>query len=261
MQPYNNGTKRLKGQYGMISISPYICSDKDVEHLRNKGISLFLTRDLICACDKYLCPVIQNDKIGFINSFAEIVITPKYDRFIGDFNEPDSLIVVFNDNKCGIIDAQGIEMLMGEYLSISLIGNRYAIVMNAEYQKGVVEILTNQITIPFGKYDSFICYDDSLIVRDKLLKGLITPNGKLITPIQYRWISEMEYGLFRVVKEVTKNGGIIKKWGIIDNKGNEILPVIYDEISPIRNNGAVVYAKIDKRSIRFDISNLTKKYI
>ena len=39
MKPYNNGTKRLKGQYGMISISPYICSDKDVEHLRNKGIS------------------------------------------------------------------------------------------------------------------------------------------------------------------------------------------------------------------------------
>lgn len=68
MKPYNNGTKRMQGKYGMISITPYICSDGDVKILRDKGISLYITKDLIGACKGYLCPVVQNGKIGFINS-------------------------------------------------------------------------------------------------------------------------------------------------------------------------------------------------
>lgn len=147
MKPYNNGTKRIKGKYGMISITPYVCRDEDVNRLRDNGISLYLTRDLICACDKYLCPVIQNGKIGFINSFAEVVIPPKYDSFTGDFNEAESIIVVYRDNKWGVLNTDGLEMLMDQYKSISLVGNQYAIVMNSEYRRGIIEILTNRIII------------------------------------------------------------------------------------------------------------------
>lgn len=259
MKPYNNGTKRVKGKYGMISITPYICSDKDIKRLRDKGISLYLTRDLICACDKYLCPVIQNDKIGFINSFAEIVIPPKYDSFIGEFTSPESLIVVYKDNKCGVLNTDGLEMLMGEYQSISLIGTQYAIVMNSEYQKGIIEIMTNQMTIPFGEYDNFNYYNKVLTARKKLLKGLITPTGKLITPIQYQWIGEVEYELLRVIMEDRINDAVIKRWGLIDIQGHEVLPVIYDNISPIRSNGSIVYAVKEDKTIKFDISNLTQR--
>lgn len=259
MKPYNNGTKRVKGKYGMISITPYICSDKDINRLRAKGISLYLTRDLICACDKYLCPVIQNDKIGFINSFAEIVIPPKYDSFIGEFTSPESLIVVYKDNKCGVLNTDGLEMLMGEYQSISLIGTQYAIVMNSEYQKGIIEIMTNQMTIPFGEYDNFNYYNKVLTARKKLLKGLITPTGKLITPIQYQWIGEVEYELLRVIMEDRINDAVIKRWGLIDIQGHEVLPAIYDNISPIRSNGSIVYAVKEDKTIKFDISNLTQR--
>lgn len=259
MKPYNNGTKRIKGKYGMISITPYICGDEDVKRLRAKGISLYLTRDLICACDKYLCPVIQNDKIGFINSFAEIVIPPKYDSFIGDFTSPESLIVVCKDNEWGILNTDGLEMLMGEYRSISLVDTQHAIVMNSEYQKGIIEILTKRITVPFGEYDNFNSYKNILIARKKLLKGLITPTGKQITPIQYRWISGVEYGLLRIIIEEKTGDVVTKRWGLIDTQGNEILPAIYDNISPIRSNGNVVYAVKDNKSIKFDISNLTQR--
>lgn len=259
MKPYNNGTKRIKGKYGMISITPYICGDEDVKRLRDKGISLYLTRDLICACDKYLCPVIQNDKIGFINSFAEIVIPPKYDSFIGDFTSPESLIVVCKDNEWGILNTDGLEMLMGEYRSISLVDTQHAIVMNSEYQKGIIEILTKRITVPFGEYDNFNSYKNILIARKKLLKGLITPTGKQITPIQYRWISGVEYGLLRIIIEEKTGDVVTKRWGLIDTQGNEILPAIYDNISPIRSNGNVVYAVKDNKSIKFDISNLTQR--
>lgn len=256
MKPYNNGEKRIVGG---LSVTPYICSDKDVNLLRNQGVSLYLTRDLICACDKYLCPVVQNGKIGFINSFAEIVIPAKYESFIGEFSSSESLIKVCKDGQWGVMNANGVEMLMGEFQSISLVGTQYAIVMNSEYQKGIMEILTKRMTIPFGEYDNFSYYNNILIARKKLLKGLITPLGKLITPIQYRWISGMEYGLLRVIIEDKTGDVVTKKWGLIDMLGNEILPVIYDNISPIRNRGSVVYAVKDGRNVKFDISNLTTR--
>lgn len=259
MKPYNNGTKRMQGKYGMISITPYICSDEDVKILRDKGISLYITKDLIGACKGYLCPVVQNGKIGFINSFAEVIIPPKYDSFTGEFNEVESIIVVYRDNKCGVLNTDGLEMLMGEYQSISLVGTQYAIVMNSEYQKGIIEIMTNQMTVPFGEYDNLNYYNKILTARKKLLKGLISPAGKLITPIQYRWIGVVEFGLLRVIIEDKTNDAVIKKWGLIDIQGHEVLPAIYDNISPIRSNGSVVYAVKDNKTIKFDISNLTQR--
>lgn len=230
-----------------------------IAKLRTNGIGLLANQKLLNSYDCYLCPVIQNGKIGFINSFAEVVIPPKYDSFIGEFNEVESMIVVYRDNKCGILNTDGLEMLMGEYQSISLIDAQYAIVMNSEYQKGIIEIMTKQMTVPFGEYDNFNYCNKVLTVRKKLLKGLITPAGKLITPIQYKWIGEVEYGLLRVIIEEKTNDAVIKKWGLIDIQGHEVLPAIYDNISPIRNKGSVIYAVKDNKTIKFDISNLTQR--
>lgn len=258
MKPYKKA-KRIKGKYGVISITPYICGDKDIRVLKDKGISLYLTKDLIQACDKYLCPVVENGKIGFINSYAEIVIPPRYDDFMGDFTEPESLIVAWRNRMCGILNADGLEILMGEYRSVSLVSTQYAIVMNSEYQKGIIEIMTKQMAVPFGEYDNFNYCNKVLIARKKFLKGLITTTGKLITPIQYKWIGEVEYGLLMVIMEERTNDAVIKKWGLIDIQGNEVLPVIYDNISPIRSNGNLVYAVKDGKTIKFDISYLTQR--
>lgn len=230
-----------------------------VAKLRTKGIGLLANQKLLNNYDCYLCPVIQDGKIGFINSFAEVVISPKYDSFTGEFNEVESMIVVYRDNMCGVLNTDGLEMLIGEYQSISLIGTQYAIVMNSEYQKGIIEIMTKQMTIPFGEYDNFNYSNKVLTARKKLLKGLITPTGKLITPIQYKWIGEVEYGLLRVIMEDRTNDAVIKKWGLIDIQGHEVLPVIYDNISPIKSNGSIVYAVKDDRTIKFDINNLTQR--
>lgn len=230
-----------------------------IAKLKTKGIGLLVNQELLNGYDCYLCPVIQNGKIGFINSYADIVIQPQYDNIAGEFTSPESMIVVCKDNKCGVLNTDGLEMLMGEYQSISLVGTQYAIVMNSEYQKGIIEIMTKQMTVPFGEYDNFNYYNKVLIVRKKLLKGLITPAGKLITPIQYRWIGTIEYGLLRVIIEDKTNDAVIKKWGLIDIQGHEVLPAIYDNISPIRSNGSVVYAVKDNKTIKFDISNLTQR--
>lgn len=81
----------------------------------------------------------------------------------------------------------------------------------------------------------------------------------MITPIQYKWIGEVEYGLLRVIIEDRTNDVVIKKWGLIDIQGHEVLPAIYDNISPIRSNGSVVYAVKNHKTIKFDVSNLTQR--
>ena len=99
------------------------------------------------SCDCYLYPIIQDNKIGFINSYADIVIQPQYDDIVGEFTSLESLMVVCKDSKCGVLNTDGLEMLMGEYQSISLIGTQYAMVMNSEYQKGIIEIMTKQMAV------------------------------------------------------------------------------------------------------------------
>lgn len=253
-------TKSYIGTTGRaVHETRYSSQEERIAKLKTKGVGLLVNQELLNSCDCYMCPVIQNGKIGFINSFAEIAIPPKYDSFIGNFTSPESLIVVCKDNEWGILNTDGLEMLMGEYRSISLVDTQYAIVMNSEYQKGIIEILTKRITVPFGEYDNFDSYKNILIARKKLLKGLITSTGKQITPIQYKWISGVEYGLLRIIIEEKTGDVVIKRWGLIDIQGNEILPAIYDNISPIRSNGNVVYAVKDNKSIKFDISNLTQR--
>ena len=95
-----------------------------------------------------------------------------------------------------------------------------------------------------------------MIAHKESLQGLITPTGDLITPIKYKWISNVEYGLLRVITEERNGGEIIKKWGLIDSQGNEVLPIIYDRISPIKNDGQTVYADKYSKSINFIIKNL-----
>lgn len=65
------------------------------------------------------------------------------------------------------------------------------------------------------------------------LYGVITCEGEVIVPFgKYDLIEEFCLGITRVKvgKETNglKNSGC--KWGIIDVKGNELLPVIYDNI-------------------------------
>lgn len=253
-------TKSYIGTTGRIVHETYYGSQKGrVAKLKTKGIGLLANQELLDSCDCYLCPIIQESKIGFINSYADIVIQPQYDDIVGEFTSPESLIVVCKDSKWGVLNTDGLEILMSEYRRISLVSTQYAIVMNSEYQKGIIEIMTNQMTVSFGEYDNFNYYKSILIGRKKLLKGLITPTGKQLTPIQYRWISGVEYGLLRVFIEERTNDAVIKRWGLIDIHGHEVLPAIYDNISPIRSNGNVVYAVKDGETIKFDISNLTQR--
>ena len=66
---------------GRISESWYI--EGRISYLNKTGIGLFTTKEILEKIPSYLYPVVQDGKIGFINSFADVVIPLQYDEFIG----------------------------------------------------------------------------------------------------------------------------------------------------------------------------------
>lgn len=63
--------------------------------------------------------------------------------------------------------------------------------------------------------------------------GVITTDGRIVVPFgKYDLIDEFCLGVARV--KIGKGSNSVKdsgcKWGIIDTKGNELLPVVYDNI-------------------------------
>ena len=65
------------------------------------------------------------------------------------------------------------------------------------------------------------------------LYGVVTTDGDIIVPFgKYDWIDQYCLGITRV-KIGKRSNGMKKskcKWGIIDTKGNELIPLIYDNI-------------------------------
>ena len=87
-------------------------------------------------------------------------------------------------------------------------------------------------------------YGEVNVVKNRNYQyGVMNNAGEMIVPFgKYDWISGFDHGLARVI---LGNGAInlitgeyIKpKWGIIDESGQEILPLIYDEIWNFTHKG------------------------
>jgi len=78
----------------------------------------------------------------------------------------------------------------------------------------------------------------SVIENDKYQHGVINSAGEMVVPFgKYAWISGFDHGLARV-KDIFGDESIDletgkterAKWGIINEMGEEVLPVIYDTI-------------------------------
>ena len=78
----------------------------------------------------------------------------------------------------------------------------------------------------------------NVVQNDKFQYGVTDNDGKVIVPFgKYGWISGFDHGLARVKSisgliRVDRGTVVVKnpKWGIIDMKGNEVLPVECDEV-------------------------------
>lgn len=186
---------------------------------------------------RLLIPFSYYQHYGLINRIGEIVVQPKFDRILDSCFDKDDLIRVgifytygFNRKdepatymltKWGLIDSCGDFILDPEFRGIGVSDNKKTLTLN--HMDGQYEVIT---------------VDGETIV----------PKGK------YQWIDSFDSGYARV----NFYDGEDKYWGLIDDKGNEILPLKYYRIWNFfhKNRKWITIEAIDehgnKRVGRFD---------
>ena len=147
---------------------------RNINHLKEIGAGILITEEILNSNTDYLCPINQNGKIGFINSFADIVITPEFDSVTDHFTTAESLVRVCKNNRYGIIDAEGNYVINCQYRSLSSIWEEhYVIIQNEVYQYAVIDINTKNEVIPYGKYNHIYVAGMYLQAQQELLRGII----------------------------------------------------------------------------------------
>lgn len=164
---------------------------------------------------RLLIPFSSFDKIGFMNKQGEVIVEPRYTMYYGECYSSKDLIKVSINESYGFIKNNDevdsrIRTLYG------LINYKGEIVLDTIYRK--LELSTE-------------C-EDLVIVQNKDCKyGVIDLNGNVIVPFgKYSYIYRFDKGFARVKLEKYGQRGLIRKYGLIDEQGKEVLPVEYDDI-------------------------------
>lgn len=191
---------------------------------------------------RLLIPFTQEDKIGFINQGGDVVVEAKYNMYYGECYKPSDLIritvpysygfqrsgdkvAIYTKNLQGLVNYKG-EVLKPEYdVILTSIGSRPLFTVQKEYSYGVLNFDGSNL-IPYGKYD---------------------------------WIDGFDNGLARVL---IRNQGSVGKalWGIINDKGEEVMHVEYDKIwNFYGKNLEKVTIEKGNRSYRINLNYLNGK--
>ena len=155
--------------------------------------------------DRLLIPYMQNHQIGFVNQMAEPIVEPVYDIYNGKILNENDLITVGKRYTYGFPRSNGDVQTYDKY-KWGVIDSKGTLIINCDYYS--ISISDDNQLITLRKYNHEYC------VVDRNCNEII-PYGK------YHLINGFTNGYARI-----KHG----KWGIIDQKGNIVLPTVYDEI-------------------------------
>lgn len=164
--------------------------------LKEKNIGLLITEKNLSLYKSPILPIIVNNKIGFINKQAEIIITPQYDSVNMDYNEAHPIIIVEKDELFGTINDKGENIIPFKYKYINPFKCGRAMVKNTEGKYAYIDALDKQITY-FGQYswcDPEFVSGFARVEKDGK-KGIIDINGRIILSFKYDkiWSLKKEY--------------------------------------------------------------------
>lgn len=176
--------------------------------------------------------VLQDNKWGVIDSNGSNVIDPSYEEMITIPNSKNDVFLCIYD----------VNYETGEYKTKALNSKNEEIF--TQYEQ--IEAISNQDT------NKQIWYEDQVLKVKKDGKyGIINLSGKELTPCQYDSIMAIE-GIKNTIK-VTKDG----KVGVLDNEGKEILAIQYIDVTNLgkdNKEGFIVKGEDGKYGI-VDYSN------
>ncbi|WP_289046724.1 WG repeat-containing protein [uncultured Olleya sp.] len=185
------------------------------------------------SCYNGICRANKNEYVGFIDYNGTEIIPFKYSIA---YVLSEGLIAVFNGNKWGFIDRKGILKIPFKFSSASNFSEglcEISIKKNNQYKYGFINKKGEFVIKP--KYNSVNSFSEGFAsVKLNNKWAFIDNKGKPITPFKYSQVGEFEKGITSVSKDcfIDVSGDCAlgrSTKGFINSKGEEIVPVIFDQ--------------------------------
>ena len=222
------GNERIR--YGLINKRGDLITDRNYRNIETYSEGL--------AAVKY------KNGYGFINNLGKMVVPDHYSK-VGYFSEGRASVQ--KNGLCGFIDRWGKEVVPLRYSKCQNFSDGKAIVERGQKKTGLIDLTGNEIIKP--SINRLIGYSEArgLAIDEKYRFYYITDQARVYDGF-YQKASKFQHG----VAVVQLDG----KWGIINQKGIEIIPPKYDEISSFKDG----YAKVRIRGFN-GLSNLKGELI
>lgn len=166
---------------------------------------------------RLLIPFTSFDKIGFMNKQGKVIVEPRYTMYYGECYSSKDLIKVSINEPYGFIKNNG-ELDSRIRTLYGLINYKGDIVLDTIYRK---------LELPIE------CRNIATVQNKDCEYGVIDLDGNVIVPFgKYDYIYSFDKGFARVISNKYDYTNLIRirKYGLIDEQGKEVLPVEYDDI-------------------------------
>jgi WG containing repeat len=173
------------------------------------------------------------DRYGFINTKGRLVVSANYSK-VSPFKEGRA--AVKKEGLCGYINTDGEEVVALEFSKCLDFDDGKAVVYKG-YKKGGLIDLNGKFIIEPSINRLYDFSDGRGLVRDANYQFYyITQQAKMYDGV-YQKAGEFQHGI--AVVQSTNNG----QWGIVNQKGIEIIPPKYDKIEKFKDGYAQVRIK------------------
>ena len=202
-----------------------------------------------CGCELVFIDGIQTIErdglFGFKREDGTVFVEPQY-MYVGQFK--DGFCIVYKSpTRCGIINRQGREVVPSEYEEVSLPSEGMIRVRYGE-RYGFYDT-TGHIAIDF-QYRTESDFSEGLAVvnvdidSNTVLYGYINKSNQIVIPARYEYAYTFHEG-----KAVVKN---YDRFGMIDRKGNEVMPCKYIGISGMIEGRCFAFDALTEKAAMFD---------
>jgi hypothetical protein len=174
-----------------------------------------------------------NGKWGFINKSGKVIIQPKYGRAM---SFSDGLAPVYLNRNWGYIDKNDEIIIPFIYDNAKPFKDGVAYVAKNSIYYGLIN-LKGQVVSEF-MYTHLLDFTNgvSLARNNNLEKyGLINEKGKEVSKFKYDWFDTIADTMWGAPQELNFRDGLVcvkmnDKFGFLDYNGDEVIPLIYEEV-------------------------------
>ena len=177
-----------------------------------------------------LLNVYNYNKTRKVNDILIYEIAKTYDI---NYNEDSGLLILQKDNKFGITDLNGKQILNVEYDQIQIPGNYILATKNGNSETYDLSG-TKQEDLRYANVLKTANENYSITIDTNDKYGVISKDGNTLIENKYNYIQYLYDNYFIV-------GGDSGKSGIVNDKGEEILPTNYEVIQKLDNKIEIIF--------------------